>query len=131
MRPLSVGRVESAFHPAIAHYGEVQTCCKENVTKTFFHNPRIRSGEAPAPGASVMRVNGRVLIQATAQGLLPCGEDAVEPAVRKYRVNAPMAWRTGQIEPLLPFPVGTRYGRNAPMSGPSRLKVASLMMASE
>jgi hypothetical protein len=28
MRPLSVGRVESAFHPAIAHYEKVQIVCK-------------------------------------------------------------------------------------------------------
>jgi hypothetical protein len=35
MRPLFVGRVDSAFHPAIAHYGEVQMICKENVVESF------------------------------------------------------------------------------------------------
>jgi hypothetical protein len=36
MRPLSVGRVESAFHPAMAHYGDIPTSCKEISTKRFF-----------------------------------------------------------------------------------------------
>jgi hypothetical protein len=39
MRPLFVGRVENAFHPAIATYGEVQVLCKEIATKSFSQPP--------------------------------------------------------------------------------------------
>ena len=34
-RPLFVGRVESAFHPAMAHYDEIQSFCKEIAKKCF------------------------------------------------------------------------------------------------
>jgi hypothetical protein len=39
--------------------------------------------------------------------------------MRKYRPFDGGLMNTGQIDPLLPFPVGTRYGRNVHMSGPS------------
>jgi hypothetical protein len=39
---------------------------------------------------------------------------------RQLRANSghsPWAWRTGQIDPLLPFKIGPMNGREAPKSG--------------
>ena len=59
MRPLSVGRVESAFHPARCHYGNVHTFCKENATKIFSLLYRSGPGTAPAVIASAIGVKGQ------------------------------------------------------------------------
>jgi hypothetical protein len=57
MRPLFVGRVENAFHPAIAHYDEIPAFCKEIATKILY-NHRIIPGSKPGDrdGAGAYRV---------------------------------------------------------------------------
>jgi hypothetical protein len=47
--PLSVGRIEGAFHPTMAHYGDTSLFCKEFSAKTFLR--RLASALiALAPG---------------------------------------------------------------------------------
>ena len=95
MRPLSVGRVESAFHPARDHYGNVHTFCKENATKIL--SLLYRSGPGTAPR---YRLGYRVKGQSRAHpgdrsGLLAERERrSGKPRRAKHRVHSPMAWRT-------------------------------------
>ena len=95
MRPLSVGRVESAFHPATDHYREVQTFCKENVTKSFSTFRRSGPGTAPT-----LRVGHWVKRQSPAPSRRPLRVAAVrerrsgKPRRANARRHSPMAWRT-------------------------------------
>ena len=57
--------------------------------------------------------------------------EARTTAKRENTGHSPTAWRTGHIDPSLPFPVGTRHGRNERMSGPSRpLKKSDFVLPS-
>ena len=42
LRPLSVGRLENACHPATDHHSEIPILCKENATKCFSERRRRR-----------------------------------------------------------------------------------------
>ena len=86
MRPLSVGRLDSAFHPATDHYREVQTFCKENATKSFSILHRSGPGTAPA-----LRVGHWVKRQSPAPSRRPLRV----AAVRERRSGKPRRANTG------------------------------------
>ena len=95
MRPLSVGRVESAFHPARCHYGNVHTFCKENATKIF--SLLYRSGPGTAPRYRLGYQGQRPIARSSRRPLrVACRTRTTqwETAARKHRVHSPMAWRT-------------------------------------
>ena len=87
MRPLSVGRLDSAFHPATDHYRNVQTFCKENATKSFSLLHRSGPGTAPALIASAIWVKR--------QSRAPSRRPLRVAAVRERRSGKPRRANTG------------------------------------
>jgi hypothetical protein len=51
MRPLFVGRAHERLHPAMAHYGEVPTFCKENAIKNF---TKSKTGAQSSPATALL-----------------------------------------------------------------------------
>jgi hypothetical protein len=88
MRPLSVGCVESAFHPATDHYRNVQIFCKENVAKIFTYSIDQVPGTAP----TLSRVGhlGHTQSRAPSRRPLrvPYANDKWKAAARKHRPSS-------------------------------------------